>query len=282
MSTPSIPTLELSNGYQIPQFGFGTYKISAEDCVDTVKYALDLGIRHIDTAQMYHNEAEVGRAIEESGIPREEIFLTTKLNNDKHLPEDARRSFAQSLEDLRTDYVDLFLIHWPLPTLYGGDFVQTWRTLLEFEQQGRARTVGVSNFQIPHLERLMKETGVMPAVNQVEIHPHFANNQLRSFHLEHNILTEAWSPLARGTIFGDEKVISAAKRLGKTPAQVVLRWGIERGDVLFPKSVTPDRIKENLDIFDFQLDAQAKADLDSLDKGEAGRSGSHPDTMDIL
>ena len=282
MSTPSIPTLELSNGYQIPQFGFGTYKISAEDCVDTVKYALDLGIRHIDTAQMYHNEAEVGRAIEESGIPREEIFLTTKLNNDKHLPEDARRSFAQSLEDLRTDYVDLFLIHWPLPTLYGGDFVQTWRTLLEFEQEGRARTVGVSNFQIPHLERLLKETGVMPAVNQVEIHPHFANNQLRAFHLEHNILTEAWSPLARGTIFGDEKVISAAKRLGKTPAQVVLRWGIERGDVLFPKSVTPERIKENLDIFDFQLDEQTKADLNSLDKGEAGRTGSHPDTMALL
>ena len=282
MSALPIPTLELSNGYQIPQLGFGTYKISAEDCVDTVKYALDLGIRHIDTAQMYHNEAEVGRAIEESGIPREEIFLTTKLNNDKHLPEDARRSFAQSLEDLRTDYVDLFLIHWPLPTLYGGDFVQTWRTLLEFEQQGRARTVGVSNFQIPHLERLLKETGVMPAVNQVEIHPHFANNQLRSFHLEHNILTEAWSPLARGTIFGDEKVISAAKRLGKTPAQVVLRWGIERGDVLFPKSVTPDRIKENLDIFDFQLDEQTKADLDSLDKGEDGRTGSPPDTMALL
>lgn len=282
MSALPIPTLELSSGYQIPQFGFGTYKISAEDCVDAVKYALDLGIRHIDTAQMYHNEAEVGRAIEESGIPREEIFLTTKLNNDKHLPEDARRSFAQSLEDLRTDYVDLFLIHWPLPTLYGGDFVQTWRTLLEFEQQGRARTVGVSNFQIPHLERLLKETWVMPAVNQVEIHPHFANNPLRAFHREHNILTEAWSPLARGTIFGDEKVISAAKRLGKTPAQVVLRWGIERGDVLFPKSVTPERIKENLDIFDFQLDEQAKADLDSLDKGEAGRSGSHPDTMDRL
>ena len=282
MSALSIPTLELSSGYQIPQFGFGTYKISAEDCVDAVKYALDLGIRHIDTAQMYHNEAEVGRALEESGIPREEIFLTTKLNNDKHLPEDARRSFAQSLEDLRTDYVDLFLIHWPLPTLYGGDFVQTWRTLLEFEQQGRARTVGVSNFQIPHLERLLKETGVMPAVNQVEIHPHFANNQLRAFHREHSILTEAWSPLARGTIFGDEKVISAAKRLGKTPAQVVLRWGIERGDVLFPKSVTPERIKENLDIFDFQLDEQTKADLDSLDKGEDGRTGSHPDTMALL
>lgn len=282
MSALSIPTLELSSGYQIPQFGFGTYKISAEDCVDAVKYALDLGIRHIDTAQMYHNEAEVGCAIEESGIPREEIFLTTKLNNDKHLPEDARQSFAQSLEDLRTDYVDLFLIHWPLPTLYGGDFVQTWRTLLEFEQEGRARTVGVSNFQIPHLERLLKETGVMPAVNQVEIHPHFANNQLRAFHREHNILTEAWSPLARGTIFGDEKVLSAAKRLGKTPAQVVLRWGIERGDVLFPKSVTPERIQENLDIFDFQLDEQTKVDLDSLDKGEDGRTGSHPDTMALL
>lgn len=282
MSALSIPSVELSTGYQIPQFGFGTYKIAPEDCVDAVKYALDLGIRHIDTAQMYHNEAEVGRAIEESGIDRDEIFLTTKLNNDKHLPEDARKSFQQSLEDLRTDYVDLFLIHWPLPTLYGGDFVQTWRTLLEFQFDKTARTVGVSNFQINHLERLIAETGVTPAVNQVEIHPQFANNELRAFHSKHQIVTEAWSPLARGNVLGEEKVVAAAKRLGKTPAQVVLRWGIERGDVLFPKSVHPDRIKENLDIFDFQLDEQAKADLDSLDKGEAGRSGSHPDTMDRL
>lgn len=282
MTALSIPTLELSTGYQIPQFGFGTYKIPAEECVDAVKYALDLGIRHIDTAQMYHNEAEVGRAIEESGIPREEIFLTTKLNNDKHLPEDARKSFQQSLEDLRTDYVDLFLIHWPLPTRYDGDFVQTWRTLLEFQFDEKARTVGVSNFQIHHLERLIAETGVIPAVNQVEIHPQFANNELRAFHQEHGIVTEAWSPLARGRVLGEEKVIAAAKRLGKTPAQVVLCWGIERGDVLFPKSVHTDRIKENLDIFDFQLDEQAKADLDSLDMGEPGRSGSHPDTMDIL
>ena len=282
MTALSIPTLELSTGYQIPQFGFGTYKIPAEECVDAVKYALDLGIRHIDTAQMYHNEAEVGRAIEESGIPREEIFLTTKLNNDKHLPEDARKSFQQSLEDLRTDYVDLFLIHWPLPTRYDGDFVQTWRTLLEFQFDEKARTVGVSNFQIHHLDRLIAETGVTPAVNQVEIQPHFANNELRAFHQEHGIVTEAWSPLARGRVLGEEKVAAAAKRLGKTPAQVVLRWGIERGDVLFPKSVHPDRIKENLDIFDFQLDEQAKADLDSLDMGEQGRSGSHPDTMDIL
>ncbi|WP_122820770.1 aldo/keto reductase [Varibaculum vaginae] len=282
MTAPSIPTLELSTGYQIPQFGFGTYKIAPEDCVDAVRYALDLGIRHIDTAQMYHNEAEVGRAIEESGIPRQEIFLTSKLNNDKHLPRDARDSFRQSLEDLRTDYVDLFLIHWPLPTRYDGDFVQTWRTLLEFQYDEKARTVGVSNFQIHHLERLISETGVTPAVNQVEIHPQFANNEVRKFHREHGILTEAWSPLARGRVLGEEKVVAAAKRLGKTPAQVVLRWGIERGDVLFPKSVNPDRIKENLDIFDFQLDERSKVDLDSLDKGEDGRTGSHPDTMDIL
>lgn len=282
MTALSIPTLELSTGYQIPQFGLGTYRLTGEDCVDTLKYALDLGIRHIDTAQMYHNEAEVGRAIEESGIDREEIFLTTKLGNNKHLPEDARKSFQQSLEDLRTDYVDLFLIHWPLPTRYDGDFVQTWRTLLEFQYDEKARTVGVSNFQIHHLERLIAETGVTPAVNQVEIHPYFANNELRAFHQQHGIITEAWSPLDRGRVLDEEKVVAAAQRLGKTPAQVVLRWAIERGDVLFPKSAHPDRIKENLDIFDFQLDEQAKADLDSLDKGEAGRSGSHPDTMDIL
>ena len=169
-----------------------------------------------------------------------------------------------------------------MPTRYDGDFVQTWRTLLEFQFDEKARTVGVSNFQIHHLERLIAETGVTPAVNQVEIQPHFANNELRAFHQEHGIVTEAWSPLARGRVLGEEKVAAAAKRLGKTPAQVVLRWGIERGDVLFPKSVHPDRIKENLDIFDFQLDEQAKADLDSLDMGEPGRSGSHPDTMDIL
>lgn len=282
MTALPIPTLELSTGYQIPQFGLGTYRLTGEDCVDTLKYALDLGIRHIDTAQMYQNEAEVGRAIEESGIDREEIFLTTKLSNNKHLPEDARKSFQQSLEDLRTDYVDLFLIHWPLPTRYDGDFVQTWRTLLEFQYDEKARTVGVSNFQIHHLERLIAETGVTPAVNQVEIHPYFANNELRTFHQQHGIITEAWSPLDRGRVIDEEKVVAVAQRLRKTPAQVVLRWAIERGDVLFPKSVHPDRIKENLDIFDFQLDEQAKADLDSLDKGEAGRSGSHPDTMDIL
>lgn len=282
MTALPIPTLELSTGYQIPQFGLGTYRLTGEDCVDTLKYALDLGIRHIDTAQMYHNEAEVGRAIEESGIDREEIFLTTKLNNDKHLPEDARKSFQQSLEDLRTDYVDLFLIHWPLPTRYDGDFVQTWRTLLEFQYDEKARTVGVSNFQVHHLERLIAETGVTPAVNQVEIHPYFANNELRAFHQQHGIITEAWSPLDRGRVLDEEKVVAAAQRLAKTPAQVVLRWAIERGDVLFPKSAHPDRMKQNLDIFDFQLDEQAKADLDSLDKGEAGRSGSHPDTMDTL
>lgn len=282
MTALSIPTLELSTGYQIPQFGLGTYRLTGEDCVDTVKCALDLGIRHIDTAQMYHNETEVGRAIEESGIDREEIFLTTKLSNNKHLPEDARKSFQQSLEDLRTDYVDLFLIHWPLPTRYDGDFVQTWRTLLEFQYDEKARTVGVSNFQIHHLERLITETGVTPAVNQVEIHPHFANNELRAFHQQHGIITEAWSPLDRGRVLDEEKVVATAQRLGKTPAQVVLRWAIERGDVLFPKSAHPERMKQNLDIFDFQFDEQAKADLDSLDTGEAGRSGSHPDTMDIL
>lgn len=282
MSAVIIPNLKMSNGKTIPQLGFGTYKISPDQCSSAVISALELGIRHLDTAQMYHNEAEVGQAIRSSSIPRQEIFLTTKLNNCNHLPDDARRSFDQSLKDLQTDYVDLFLIHWPLPTRYDGNFVQTWQVMLEFAKEGRAKTVGVSNFQIHHLQRLIAETGVTPAVNQIEVHPHLPNNELRRFHQQHQVITQAWSPLGRGKILQDPQLLAQSKRLGRTPAQVALRWAIERGDVVFPKSVHVQRIKENLQLFDFQLDAEATQVLNSLDRGEAGRTGSHPDKMDLI
>nr|WP_223875237.1 aldo/keto reductase [Nanchangia anserum] len=272
----------MREGGSIPQFGIGTYQVAPAETVATVRSALEIGIRHIDTAQMYGNEAEVGRAIAESGIARDDMFLTTKLNNGNHAPDDARRSFERSLRDLRTDYVDLFLIHWPLPTRYGGDFVTTWRVLTEFAADGRARHIGVSNFQIPHLRRLIDEVGVVPEINQIEAHPYLPNNDVRDFGAGHGILTQAWSPLARGAILDDPQVRALAEDLGRTPAQVVLRWAIERGDVIFPKSVHPERQLENLSIFDFSLPPTAREVLDGLDRGEAGRQGSHPDTMDLI
>ncbi len=280
--TPAVPRVPLRDGGSIPQFGFGTYKVDPADATAAVKIALEVGIRHIDTAQMYHNEAEVGRGIAESGVPRKDIFLTTKLNNGNHVPDDARRSFDQSLRDLGTDYVDLFLIHWPLPTRYGGDFPATGRVLTEFLDDGRARHIGVSNFQVAHLLRLIDEVGVVPEVNQIEAHPYLANNQVRAFGATHGIVTEAWSPLARGAVLDDPVVLKVAKEAGRTPAQVVLRWAIERGDVVFPKSVHPERIRENFDVFDFQLTPEWTAALNGLDRGEDGRQGSHPDTMDII
>lgn len=281
-SAPPIPNLPLPSGGSIPQFGFGTYKVAPADTVAAVRSALELGIRHIDTAQMYGNEAEVGRALVESGLARTDVFVTTKLNNGNHAPDDARRSFDRSLRDLGTDYVDLFLIHWPLPTRYGGDYVSTWRVLTEFAADGRARHIGVSNFQIPHLKRIITEVGVTPEVNQIEAHPYLPNNAVRTFAAAQGILTQAWSPLARGVILTDPVVVTLARKLERTPAQVVLRWAIERGDVVFPKSVHPERQRENLAIFDFTLTTEERALLDSLDRGEAGRQGSHPDTMDVL
>lgn len=274
------PTIALRGGGTIPQFGFGTYLIAPEDAEQAVTAALEAGIRHVDTAQMYHNEAEVGRGIARSGVERGDLFLTTKLNNSNHRPDDARRSFERSLADLGTDYVDLFLIHWPLPTRYGGDFETTWRVLTEFAEDGRARHIGVSNFQIDHLRRIIDDSGVVPAVNQVEAHPYLPNNELRAFHAAHGIVTEAWSPLARGRLLTDPAVAAAAREMGRTPAQIVLRWALERGDVVFPKSTHPERIRENAAVFDFALTERARDVLNGLDRGEDGRTGSHPDTMD--
>src|SRR3954468_915437 len=251
----AIPDIRLNDGRTIPQLGFGVFQVPPEQTRAAVETALRIGYRHIDTAQMYRNEAGVGAPVAASGLDRSEVFITSKLSNAAHLPDDARRAFDGTLKALGTDYVDLFLIHWPLPTRYGGDFVQTWRTLEEFYREGRARSIGVSNFQPHHLRRLHAETQIIPAVNQIEVHPYLTQDDVRAFCVEHQIAIEAWSPLGQGSVLDDPAIVSIAERAGKTPAQVVLRWHIQRGDIVFPKSVTPDRIRENIAIFDFELSA---------------------------
>ena len=280
MST--IPTIDLNDGARIPQLGFGVFQIEPDKTAQFVQTALEIGYRHIDTAEMYQNEAGVGQGIRDKGLDRAEVYITSKLNNGYHKPDDARRAFDATLEKLGSDYVDLFLIHWPLPTLYDGDFVSTWQTLEEFKKDGRARSIGVSNFQVDHLQRLARETETTPAVNQIEVHPYLTNDSVRAYGAEHGIATEAWSPIAQGQVLGDPVVKQIAEVSGRTPAQVVLRWHIQRGDIVFPKSVTPQRIKENLELFDFSLDDADMNAVSSLDKGEAGRTGPNPDNFDYI
>jgi 2,5-diketo-D-gluconate reductase A len=272
-----VPDLALNNGQTIPQLGFGVFKIDPAETAEAVGRALDVGYRHIDTAQQYYNEKEVGEAIRASGVDRDEVFVTSKLSNGAHAPDDARTAFDGTLKALDLDYVDLFLIHWPLPTLYGGDFVSTWRVMEEFYQSGRARSIGVSNFQVPHLRRLAAETEVVPAVNQIEVHPYLTNEEVREYGAEHGILTEAWSPIARGRVVGDPTISAIAERVGRTPAQVTLRWHIQRGDIVFPKSTNPSRIAENFQLFDFELTDDDTAAISALDRGE--RTGPNPDTF---
>ena len=274
----AIPDIMLSNGQNIPQFGFGVFLVKPQDTFAAVSTALEVGYRHIDTAEMYENEKEVGEAIRRSGLDRTDVFVTSKLGNDAHEPDDARRAFDKSLKTLGFDYLDLFLIHWPLPTRYDGDYVSTWHTLEEFYRDGRARSIGVSNFQPRHLRRLHAEADIPPAVDQIEVNPYLTQDELRGFCAEHQIAIEAWSPLAQGHVLDDPTIDAIARRVGKTPAQVVLRWHIERGDIVFPKSVTPARIKENIEIFDFAL---SNADVESitlLNRNE--RTGPDPDKFD--
>lgn len=278
----NVPTIELNNGVRIPQLGFGVFQIPPGDTAAAVKHALDIGYRHIDTAEMYGNEQGVGQGIRDAGLDRAEVFVTSKLNNGFHKPDDARRAFDTTLEALDSDYVDLFLIHWPLPTLYDGDFVSTWKVLEEFAAGGRARSIGVSNFQPAHLDRLAAETGTVPVVNQIEVHPYFANDPVRAYGREHGIATEAWSPIAQGKVLGDPVITRIADALGKSPAQVVLRWHVQRGDIVFPKSVTPERIDSNFELFDFDLDSADMDAISALDKGESGRTGPDPDTFDYV
>ena len=277
-----VPTIELNDGVSIPQLGFGVFQIKPDETAAAVKRALDIGYRHIDTAEMYGNEKEVAQGIRDAGLDRAEVFVTSKLNNGFHKPDDARRAFDKTLEALNSDYVDLFLIHWPLATLYGGDFVSTWKVLEEFAKDGRARSIGVSNFQTAHLDRLAAETVTVPSVNQIEVHPYFTNEQVRAYGREPGIVTEAWSPIAQGKVLGDPVITRIADASGKSPAQVVLRWHIQRGDVVFPKSVTPERIQANFELFDFELGDSEMDAITALDKGEAGRRGPNPDQFDYI
>ncbi|WP_089156787.1 aldo/keto reductase [Micromonospora sp. NBS 11-29] len=282
MAPNSVPDISLNDGNSIPQLGFGVFQIEPKDTAQAVGTALEIGYRHIDTAQMYGNEAEVGQAVRASGLDRSEVYVTSKLNNGFHRPDDARKAFEQSLREMKFDYLDLFLIHWPLPTLYDGDFVATWKVLEEFRRDGRVKSIGVSNFQVAHLERLAAEAEVVPAVNQIEVHPYFGNEEVRAYGTAHGIPTEAWSPIAQGKVLDDPTVVDVAEQTGRTPAQVVLRWHVQRGDIVFPKSTTPKRIEENFAIFDFTLDDAAMDRITALDKGESGRQGPNPDTFDYV
>jgi 2,5-diketo-D-gluconate reductase A len=278
----TVPALTLNDGNTIPQLGFGVFQVPPEETEATVTRALEVGYRHIDTAQMYQNEAGVGAALAASDVPRDELFVTTKLNNGFHEPDEARRAFDRSLEALGLDHVDLFLIHWPLPTRYDGDYVSTWKVLSELAQDGRARSIGVSNFEPEHLARIIDDTGVLPAVNQIEVHPFFGNEAARAAGAEHKIVTEAWSPIAQGKVIGNEVLRGIGERHGKTESQVALRWHVERGDVVFPKSMKVERMRENFEIFDFSLSPDEVEAITALDQGADGRIGPDPNTFDYI
>lgn len=272
----TVPTLTLNNGVQIPQFGYGTWQVPPETARDRVAEALEIGYRHIDTAQMYRNEAGVGAAIAASGLARDEVFVTTKLNNNRHDPAVVASSLAESLDRLQLERVDLFLMHWPLPTI-DIDFVDTWRAMEEVYAAGQARAIGVSNFQPSHLRRVVQEATVVPAVNQVEIHPYFTQDELRALNTELGIATEAWSPLAQGQVFDDPALQAIASSTGRSVSQVVLRWHLQRGDIVFPKASSVERLKQNFDVFDFEL---SEADLSAVSALDAGRRiGPDPDVM---
>jgi 2,5-diketo-D-gluconate reductase A len=275
----TVPTLTLNNGRLIPQLGFGVFQVPPEQTAEAVTTALTAGYRLIDTAQGYENEEGVGEALRRCGLPRNEVFITTKLTNSEHGTDKALRAFEESLRKLGLDEVDLLLIHWPVPAQ--DLYVQTWQTLEKIHAEGRARSIGVSNFTEAHLDRLLRETEVVPAVNQVELHPRFPQEALRAYHAEHGILTEAWSPIGQGQGLLDDQTISKlAAQKERSPAQVVLRWHMQLGNIAIPKSVTPARIRENIDIFDFTLDADEIGQLNRLATGE--RIGPDPDTFNVV
>jgi 2,5-diketo-D-gluconate reductase A len=277
MSSPTdqAPTLPMRGGETIPQLGFGVFQVPPEETEEAVARALQAGYRHLDTAAAYRNEAAVGLAVRASGLDRGEVFITTKCWNDDQGRDQARRACERSLERLEVDHLDLYLIHWPAPAR--DRYVDTWRTFIELRDEGAVRSIGVSNFQAPHLRRLIEETGETPAINQIELHPHLQQVGLRREHGELGILTEAWSPLAQSQVLDDPAIVAIAEHHGRTPAQVVIRWHLQLGNVVIPKSVTPERIRENFDVFDFQLsDAQMDA-IGELDEGR--RTGPDPDTF---
>lgn len=274
MST--VPSLMMNNGLQIPQLGFGVFLVPPEETKQAVSEALRCGYRLIDTAQGYQNEEGVGAAIAESDVPRDELFITTKLTNSEQGYDTTLTAFDGSMEKLGIDVLDLFLIHWPQPMF--DQYVDTWRAFEKLLADGRVRSIGVSNFEIPHLQRLMSETDVVPTVNQIELHPQFPQDELREFHAEHGILTESWGPLGQGKgLLEDPNIVEVARRKDRTPAQVVLRWHVQLGCIVIPKSVNPDRIQENIDLFDFELDDADMAEISKVRTGQ--RLGGDPNTF---
>jgi 2,5-diketo-D-gluconate reductase A len=272
--TNSVPQIQLNSGTSIPQLGFGVFLVDPDDTQRVVEDALESGYRHIDTATGYNNETEVGAALKASGIPRDELFITTKLRNDHHKARDVEGAFARSLDMLGLDYLNLYLIHWPMPA--NDFFVDTWRTFETFFADGRAKAIGVSNFLVPHLEKLLAETDIVPAVNQVELHPIFQQRELRQFQAKHDIHTEAWGPLGQGKydLFGMQPIRDAAAAHGVAPAQVVIRWHLQTGNIVIPKSNNRDRMAQNFDVFGFELSADEFAAIDALDENR--RVGGNP------
>jgi 2,5-diketo-D-gluconate reductase A len=274
-STDQVPRIALAGDVRIPQLGYGVFQVPPEITADVTTRALQAGYRHIDTAAAYGNETGVGQAFRASGLAREDVFVTTKCFNDDHGFEEAKRACRASLDRLELDHVDLYLIHWPVPSQ--DRYVETWKAFIELQQEGLTRAIGVSNFQPAHLRRIIDETGVTPAINQVELHPRLQQPGLRREHADLGIVTEAWSPLAQGALLDDPVIRGLAEAHGRTPAQVVLRWHLQLGNVVIPKSVTPERIEENFDLFGFELDAADMEAVAALDRGE--RIGPDPDTF---
>ena len=272
---PAIPTVTLHDGVEMPELGFGVFQVPPDETQRVVEEALAAGYRHIDTAAAYRNEKGVGAAIAASGIPREEVFVTTKLWNEQQGFDSALEAFGKSLGRLGMDRVDLYLIHWPAPDR--NRFVETWKAFERIREDGQARTIGVSNFRIEDLERLGRETDTVPTVNQIELHPRFHQVELRAWHEEHGIATEAWSPLGQGAPLGEAAIVAIAERHGRTPAQAVLRWHLQLGNVAIPKTVTPARMRENIEVFDFELDEDEMAAIAGLDTGR--RFGPDPATF---
>lgn len=274
--SPFSPVLQLSDGHEIPQFGLGLYKVADAAAAELVEGAIDLGYRHLDTAALYDNETGVGNGIRASGVPRKELFVTTKVWNDRHGFDETLRAFHESLARLQLDYVDLYLIHWPAPQQ--DKYVETWEALIRLRKEGLTRSIGVSNFEPHHIDRLVQHSKVLPVINQVELHPWLQQAEVRGYDTSLGILTESWSPLARGQVLQDETILALSRKHGKTPAQVVLRWHVQEGLVVIPKSNSLERVRENADIFDFALDADDMAAIDNLD--EEVRTGLHPDEHD--
>lgn len=273
---PIVPTIRLNDGRSMPQLGFGVWQVPSHEAKSILGEAVAAGYRSIDTAAVYGNEEGVGEAVRASPVPREELFITTKVWNDRHGYDAALSAFDESLARLKLDFVDLYLIHWPLPR--GEAYLDTWRALIRLRDEGRAKSIGVSNFKIPHLRRLMDETGVAPVLNQIELHPRFQQKELRAFHAEHGIATESWSPLGKGALMADETLARIGRKYGKAPAQVILRWHLDNGLIAIPKSATPSRIRENIDVFDFTLAAEDMSALAGFDD-KAGRIGPNPDSF---